>query len=336
MGCNSEGSAGASGDTKTAFLESISNLGKGFLDIFVAFGDMVSGTLGIKADTTKGQIGAYFTKIAETMGKVKEKLKGLESNANYEKIKGKVDEFVKTIESIEAGANKAASGASDGAAIGDVVEANAGTSVDEKSVKSLVEGIKAIVDLVIKEGDEKADKTKPLAADKEGIGKLFGDKNEDGKGAEEKHVAAANASIGAVSGADILKAIAAANASAGKDGKVKDAKDAAGLALAKGTGDENDAKLGASIQKDAIIAAGIALRAMAKEGKFIVKDTGDNKTEAEGAKGVAANAVGKVLNTLTIAIRNTVDEGLKEINKVLGNLGQGESSSNKPAEQNQK
>ncbi len=43
-----------------------------------------------------------------------------------------------------------------------------------------------------------------------------------------------------------------------------------------------------------------------------------NKTEAEGAKGTAANAVNKVLSTLTIAIRDTVDAGLKEINKVLG------------------
>ncbi|AFI31687.1 Borrelia lipoprotein-containing protein (plasmid) [Borrelia crocidurae str. Achema] len=124
-----------------------------------------------------------------------------------------------------------------------------------------------------------------------------------------------------------MKAIAGANASANKDGKVSEAKDAAALALAKGTNTDNEDKLTtAESKKDAVIAAGIALRAMAQDGKFIVKDDGDKKTEAESAKGAAANAVSKVLSTLTIAIRNTVDEGLKGINEVLGGIKQGEDS----------
>ncbi|ETZ17475.1 Variable outer membrane protein [Borrelia duttonii CR2A] len=59
-----------------------------------------------------------------------------------------------------------------------------------------------------------------------------------------------------------------------------------------------------NLKKDAIIAGGIALRGMAKEGKFIVKEIGDRKTGAESAKGAAAKAVNKVLSTLIIAIRN--------------------------------
>ncbi|MBW6184575.1 variable large family protein [Pseudomonas aeruginosa] len=208
------------------------------------------------------------------------------------------------------------------------VKSNAGTSVDATSVNALVKGIKEIVDLVIKEGDGQADKTNPVDDDKKNIGKLFGAETSADKGAEDKHVAAASASIGAVSGADILKAIAAANADATKDGKVKDVKDAAGLALAKGTGTADDDKLTtAESKKDAIIAAGIALRAMAKDGKFIVKDTAANKTEAESAKGVAASAVGKTLSTLIIAIRNTVDSGLKTINEVLATVRQEDKSS---------
>ncbi len=51
MGCNN---GVAELEKKNEFLSSIANLGKGFLDVFVAFGDMVSGTLGIKkADTKK-------------------------------------------------------------------------------------------------------------------------------------------------------------------------------------------------------------------------------------------------------------------------------------------
>ncbi|AFI31994.1 Vlp protein, delta subfamily (plasmid) [Borrelia crocidurae str. Achema] len=302
------------------------NLGKGFLEVFVSFGDMITGTLGIKADTKKSEIGGYFSKIAETMKGVREKLgKILEENGKYEKVKGKVEEFIGEISKIEEGAKKAALGATDSAVIGVVVKSDAaGDSPDAVSIKNLVEGIKGIVDLVIREGDRQADKTNPLDADKKDIGKLFGAENKADKGAEEKHIAAASASIGAVSGADILKAIAGANADAKKDGKVSEAEDAAALALAKGTGTANEDQIKDSAKKDAIIAAGIALRAMAKNGKFIVKSNDANKTEAESAKGVAANAINKVLSTLMIAIRNAVDGGLKEINKVLREIKQGE------------
>ncbi|AFI31963.1 variable large family protein [Borrelia crocidurae] len=331
MGCNSGGVK----DPEKVFLSEMVNLGRGFLDVFVSFGDMITGTLGIKADTKKSEIGGYFSKIENTMKVVKVKLgKILEEHGSYEKVKGKVEEFIGKIGKIEEGAKKAALGANDDAVIGEVVKsAVAGVnSPNAGSVKNLVEGIKEIVDLVITEGNGQADKTNPLDADKKDIGKLFGAKNEDDKGAEEKHIAAASASIGAVSGADILKAIAGANADAKKDGKVKEAKDAAALALAKGTTVDNDDQLEDLVKKDAIIAAGIALRGMAKEGKFIVKNDAASKTEAEGAKGAAANAVNKVLSTLVMAIRNTVDLGLKEINKVLGEIKQGEASEAKVSE----
>ncbi|AHH07760.1 Variable outer membrane protein (plasmid) [Borrelia crocidurae DOU] len=62
-----------------------------------------------------------------------------------------------------------------------------------------------------------------------------------------------------------MKAIAGANADASKDGKVSDARAAAALALAKGTSTANDYKLTtAESKKDAVIAAGIALRGNGK------------------------------------------------------------------------
>ncbi len=334
MGCNN---GVAELEKENEFLSSIANLGKGFLDVFVTFGDMVSGTLGIKADTKKSEIGKYFSDIEKTMISVKNKLNTVVAkNGNYPKVKEVVEQFIiGTLEKIEEGAKLAASGATDGALIGQVVKANAGSSVDATSVNVLVKGIKGIVDLVITEGNGQADKTKPVDADKKSIGKLFGGKNEDAGGAEDKHVAAASASIGAVSGADILKAIAVANADATKDGKVKDATDAAALALAKGTSTDNDDQLGDSAKKDAIIAAAIALRAMAKDGKFIVKDNSANKTEAEGANGAAASAVNKILSTLIIAIRNTVDSGLQEINSVLVTVKQEDKASEVAASEQQ-
>ncbi|AHH07667.1 Variable outer membrane protein (plasmid) [Borrelia crocidurae DOU] len=66
MGCNSGGGK----EPEKVFLSEVVNLGKGFLDVFVSFGDMITETLGIKADTKKSEIGGYFTKIAETMKKL--------------------------------------------------------------------------------------------------------------------------------------------------------------------------------------------------------------------------------------------------------------------------
>ncbi|AHH04490.1 Variable outer membrane protein (plasmid) [Borrelia nietonii YOR] len=43
-----------------------------------------------------------------------------------------------------------------------------------------------------------------------------------------------------------------------------------------------------------------------------------NNTEA--AKGAAASTVGKTLSTLMIAIRNTVDSGLRTINEALATV----------------
>ncbi|AFI32007.1 Vlp protein, delta subfamily (plasmid) [Borrelia crocidurae str. Achema] len=292
----------------------------------------MQGHWGIKAETKKSEIGAYFSKIENTMKVVKEKLgKILEEHGSYEKVKVKVEEFIGKIDKIGVGANKAALGANDDAVIGEVVKSAAAgvDSPNAESVKNLVEGIKEIVDLVVTGGNGQADKTKPVDEDKKDIGRLFGAKNEDGKGAEDKHTAAANASVGAVSGADILKAIAGANADAKKNGKVSEAEDAAALALSKGTANANEDQIKESAKKDAIIAAGIALRGMAKDGKFIVKEIGNNKTEAESAKGVAANAINKVLSTLIIAIRNAVDGELKEINKLLGEIKQGEGTESK-------
>ncbi len=51
----------------------------------------------------------------------------------------------------------------------------------------------------------------------------------------------------------------------------------------------------------------------------------EDKSE-NAVNGTIASAVNKVLSTLVIAIRNRVDLGLKGINKVLGEIKEGEGS----------
>ncbi|UPA19315.1 variable large family protein (plasmid) [Borrelia puertoricensis] len=300
-------------DPKTTFLNSIANLGKGFLDVFTSLSDMITGTFGIKADTKKSDIGNYFTSIEKTMISVKKKLQDqIATNGNYEKVKTVVDTFITgTLDKIAEGAKEASKGAT-GEAIGNATSAGHGaTPADKDSVISLVKGIKTIVDVVLKDkGDAGATKT--------------GDDKKAAADAKEENIAKASASIGAVTGADILKAIANSKENPNTDSNegIEKATDAAEIAISKAVANKKEIKE-AGAKKDAIIAAGITLRAMAKDGKFAANN---NAKDADAVNGVAANAVGKTLSTLIIAIRNTVDSGLKTISEVLAAVKQEDKS----------
>ncbi|UPA10093.1 variable large family protein (plasmid) [Borrelia nietonii YOR] len=303
------------------FLTSIANLGKGFLDVFVTFGDIVIGAFGIKAGTKKSDIGKYFTDIESTMTTVKEKLQDeVAKNGNYVKVKTVVDKFVADVlDKIAEGAKIAASGATGTSSelIGSATKNSGATAPKADSINTLVKGIKTIVDVVLKKDEGSAEATKTAEDDKKDIGKLFSTTADDGT---ESHAAAASASIGAVTGSDILQAIAKSG-EATSEAKIETAKDAAGIAAAK---KEDDKEFGiASAKKDAVIAAGIALRAMAKGGKLAAKN---EEKSANAVNGAAASAVGKTLSTLIIAIRNTVDSGLKTINEALATVKQEDKS----------
>ncbi|AHH04413.1 Variable outer membrane protein (plasmid) [Borrelia nietonii YOR] len=253
------------------------------------------------------------------MTSVKKKLQDeVATNGNYVKVKTVVDKFITdTLDKIASGAKEAAKGATTDVVIGNAVkEGQDAVAAEAASVNSLVKGIKEIVEVVLKKDEGNADATKTAEAEKKSIGNLFGTKAADGT---EAQAAAASASIGAVSGVDILQAIAKSAEATGEP-TIQAASNAAEIAAAK----VEATKTLDAAQKDAIIAAGIALRAMAKDGKFAAK-TGEEKS-AHAVNGAAASAVGKTLSTLIIAIRNTVDSGLKAINEALAKVKQEDKS----------
>ncbi|AHH10099.1 Variable outer membrane protein (plasmid) [Borrelia parkeri SLO] len=174
--------------------------------------------------------------------------------------------------------------------------------------------------MVLKDNDGNAAATK-TGEDKKDIGALFID-NTGKADAKEENIAKASASIGAVTGADILKAIAKSeeNPAADSTEGINAAKDAAGIAIAPAVANKKEIKDAA--KKDAVIAAGIALRAMAKDGQFAA----NAEKDAHAVNGAAASAVGKTLSTLIIAIRNTVDSGLKSISEALASVTQEDKS----------
>ncbi|AHH11549.1 variable large family protein (plasmid) [Borrelia coriaceae] len=294
---------------------SISNLRQGFLDIFTSFSDMITNILGIKAETKKSEIGAYFNKIADTMTLVKKKLKSeIANNENYATVKTDVDEFIKTIEKIEEGANYAAKGAEGNDPIANVAPGGDDKAGVPGDVDGLVKGIKGIVDVVLgKEGNATAgDNLDPVADSgsagtkrtnsNTNAGQLFAkdytDNSNPGKVAKD-----AIKAVGAVTGADILQAIAKGETSAAAE-LAKNTKGVADIPAANGA-------------TDATVAGAIALRAMAKGGKFAGPQTTPKKDVSDTVKRAAISAVTKALNTLTIAIRKTIDSGLKTIKESM-------------------
>ncbi|WP_433996727.1 variable large family protein [Borrelia venezuelensis] len=295
-------------DSQSRFLKSVINLGNDFLNVFTSFGEMVEGILGFNTNTKKSDIGVYFKKVHDTLSSTKTALEKIvtdmksENNPNAEATDTAVKTLVdNTLSKIIEGAKTVSE------AIGDSTDpitniAQNASGVAGTEVDTLVKGIKDIVDIVLKDigtadagDDKKADDlgSRTANAGDGEAGKLFG--NAAIANDPKKSAADAAKAVGAVTGADILKAI------------IKDGGDAAKFAKEL-TGNVS------AIPRDATIAGGIALRAMAKDGKFANGNANESKKVVEGA---AVSAVIKALDTLTIAIRKTVDEGLKTVKEAM-------------------
>ncbi|WP_038364064.1 variable large family protein [Borrelia persica] len=199
-----------------------------------------------------------------------------------------------------AGGDVAGAGGDVAGAGGDVAGAGGDVAGAGGDVVNLVKGIKDIVDVVLKGvgnaeagTDKKAtdgSSARGAAADNE-AGKLFDTVNAgDSADKAKKSAADAAKAVGAVTGADILKAM------------IKN-------------GIEDSAK--AASAKDGTIAGAIALRAMAKGGKFSNTSASATPDVVTAVKGAALSAVTKALDILTIAIRNTIDAGLKEVKEAM-------------------
>nr|WP_011666335.1 variable large family protein [Borrelia duttonii]BAC22680.1 vmpM [Borrelia duttonii] len=317
MGCNSGGVLESKESVENRFLKSLVGLSNEFLNVFTSFGEMVGSVLGLKADSKKSDVAAYFKTVQGTVEGVKRGLNKIvadmkkESNPNAAATETAVNKLVsETLDKIITGA-KTASEAIGGDAndfIGNVAAGGAGAAAGVKgdNIKNLVKGIKDIVDVVLKnEGsaeagdDKKAEnlsaRTGSNATDGE-AGKLFSVSNAGAADNAKKAAADAAKAVGAVTGADILKAM------------IKDDGDA--VKLSEGV----DAP---SAKKDAVIAGGIALRAMAKGGKFAGLSDNANADAKKTVEGTAVGAVIKALDTLMIAIRKTMDLGLKSVKETM-------------------
>ncbi|ETZ17622.1 Variable outer membrane protein [Borrelia duttonii CR2A] len=311
MGCNSGGVAEGE-EGKNKFLQSLVNVSEEFLNVFTSFGEMVGSVLGLNVNSKKSDVGKYFKTVQGTVKGVKTGLNKIvaemkeEKNPNLEATESVVKKLVsETLDKIITGAKTASE------AIGNVsdlvgdVATDAGVAAGAE-VNKLIEGIKGIVEVVLKEGDanagtdKKAEDGSTSRTNNTGASKLFASDNAGDAANAKKAATDAAKAVGAVSGADILQAII-------KDNKI--------VQLATNAANNADAAANA---RDAVIAGGILLRAIAKGGKFANTSDAASKADVVAAiKGAAVSAVIKTLDTLTIAIRKTMDAGLKEVKEAM-------------------
>ncbi|WP_025401142.1 variable large family protein [Borrelia crocidurae] len=324
MGCNS-GGVGEGEEGKNKFLQSLVNVSNEFLNVFTSFGEMVGSVLGLNVNSKKSDVGKYFKTVQDTVEGVKTGLNKIvadmkkESNPNAAATETVVNKLVsETLDKIIEGAKTVSEAIGDASDfIGNVAAGGgnnaAGVGVKGDGVENLVRGIKSIVDIVFKDkgsaaaGDgKKADALGARGENAGDAGKLFGNVGNAGAidTADNAKKAAADAvkAVGAITGADILQAISEGGGDAAKLAKHNVSAQVTGVA---------------SDIKDAVIAGGIALRAMAKGGKFANEKDNANNDVVTVVKGAAVSAVTKALDTLTIAIRNTIDAGLQGVKAAM-------------------
>ncbi|ASJ27656.1 variable large family protein [Borrelia turicatae] len=307
-----DGEAATGGSSLSAVISISRQL---FLDAFVSFGNLLKGLLGLTVDTTKKEVGEQLGKLGEAVQLVKVKLEELKGNEQFNLIKDKaestINKAIGTLGKIFEGASKIkdATGSANGKVGGKVDDTENAAPANTESVKGLVEGINLIYEAAKEIGvDLKGNANKQIEDSKE-IAKLFKDTGD--VGADAKALSGAKRAVIAASGSDILAAIEAAKDTSKQAGNISAAKNAYDIAVANK--DNTDA--GADVRdKGPVIAAGLALRAMAKDGKLA--------TVATHAPGQAVNAVligvvGKTVNEIVSIVRRTVDKCLKDVDDCI-------------------
>ncbi|MCD2379283.1 variable large family protein, partial [Borreliella burgdorferi] len=227
-------------------------------------------------------------------------------------IKGASESLDKLVTAV-----KTAEGASSGTdAIGEVVadNNNAAKAADKESVKGIAKGIKEIVEAA--GGSEKLKVAAATGENNKKAGKLFG--KVDGAHAGDSEAASkAAGAVSAVSGEQILSAIVTAAGEAEQEGKKPgDATNPIAAAIGKGNAEDGAEFDNEGMKKDDQIAAAIALRGMAKDGKFAVKSNNE-KGKAEGAIKGASESLDKLVKAVKTA--EGASSGTAAIGEVVDN-----------------
>ncbi|UPA12821.1 variable large family protein [Borrelia venezuelensis] len=311
-------------DPKTTFLDSLVKIGQGFQEVFGIFGNAIGDALGltaVKSGDKRSRVGEHFKTIGDGLSTTKEKLKELSdkiseaNNANGSTIKlveDAINSASNVFEQLINSVIKLSGVTNDGADIGDTASAAAAVAADEASVKTVIEEIKAVIDAATKSGVKietgyagnavnAAAASAPAAIGSNNAGQGAGDKL-----AAEVAKADPWAMIDKIKNSTTNTAVLAGND-----------KDAGTLATGTNANDAN----GAGAKTNADLAAAVALKAMAKGGKFSA-----TAADTDAVKAAAVTAVNKVLGILDIIIKKTVASELDKVGKAVKGIQYSETT----------
>ncbi|WP_174243873.1 variable large family protein [Borreliella afzelii] len=229
--------------------------------------DQIAAAIALRGMAKDGKFAVKNANEADAKGAVKSA-----AESAVTEVSGLLEKLITAAKEV---ADAATGGASE--AVGTVVEAKDAAVADKNSVTGIAKGIKAIVDAV--GGDAKLTAAAANGEDNKDAGKLFGKSD---NGGDAKDASKAAGAVSAVSGEQIIKAIVAAAGTDDQEQKGAKASEAKNpIAAAIGKDDDDAAAFDNEMKKDDQIAAAIALRGMAKDGKFAVKNA--NEADAKGA-----------------------------------------------------
>ncbi|WP_273701357.1 variable large family protein [Borreliella bissettiae] len=299
------GESGAAGAGKAADEDSVNGIAKGIKGIVEAAGKAADGG---KGDALKG--------VTEAAGEANVKAGKLfggadGGNANNANIKSAVESAVSKVsewldEMIKAANEAATKGGTGDGKIGD--SGDNGVKAAEGSVKGIAKGIKGIVDAAGKAdgGTGGALKDVKEAAGEDGnadAGKLFAGAAGGNAVAAKK----AAATVSAVSGEQILKAIVEAAGEADQKGAKADAaKNPIEAAIGAA---EAGAAFGDDMKKDDKIAAAIVLRGLAKGGKFAAGNDDGDKEAIKSAVGKVSGWLEEMIKAASEAAKGGTGDG---------------------------
>nr|P70901.1 RecName: Full=Variable large protein 12; Flags: Precursor [Borrelia hermsii]AAB17734.1 variable major protein 12 [Borrelia hermsii] len=305
-------------ESKNTFFDSLVKIGQGFQDIFGIFGNAIGDALGfnaVKSDDKRSKVGEHFEGVGKGLKDTKIKLDELlkevtaAPHADTTEVKSVINSASAVLTKLIDSVTKLA-GAVGNTDIADGVSIANGAAAEEASVKTVIEGVKEIIDVATNSG---------VKIEKGNAGTAVANANGPKAIIHNAQAAAGDAT-------KLADEVAKADPWAMID-KIKNAKTKNGIAAANDDAGQlatatNAANNNGTAATNADLAAAVALKAMAKGGKF----TQPAANEDGAVKAAAASAVNKVLGILDVIIRKAVNLELGKIKEAVKGIKYSEAT----------
>ncbi|WP_330730406.1 variable large family protein [Borrelia turicatae] len=324
-GSGQQPQAGKDGEAATggrSLSEVLMEVGKSAENAFYSFMELVSGTLGLRVtkDTTKNQVGVYFSGLGKKLGEASDELEEVAKKSEIERskdsllnkvIKEAVDAAKTTLSTLK-GHLESLKDIGDVNKVVDVANNQNGVAANEDALKKAYNALKGIVEAAESTGINKPKESNvtlasnSIGVDAKGGAKILTAGNNAGAAVGDK----AALIVSAVSGEEILASIVKSQENVQALNNAATAQTTP-LEFAKGGATADH--LAQDAAKAAAVVGGIALRSLVKDGKL----ASHNDNSEKAVQGVGISAVNKLLVAVEDIIKKTVKNVLKTVKEKI-------------------